>query len=100
MININDKDGKLTIQIEGSKIENLITINEIVMELSKTDKDIASVFIFGVLQTRGREFIEECFKREARAKEKTNKLFENASDADIKDILKEIKEILGGGSNE
>ncbi|MBR4002744.1 MAG: hypothetical protein IKI95_01565 [Clostridia bacterium] len=100
MININDKNGKITIQIEGNKIENLLTINEIVMDLSKTDKDIASAFIFGVLQTRGREFIEECFKREVRAKQKTNELFENASKAEIKDIIKEIKEILGGGSDE
>jgi hypothetical protein len=100
MININDKNGKLTIQIKGGKIQNLLTINEIVEDLSKTDEDIASAFIFGVVHTRGVDFVNSCLKRYNKARENTDKMFKDAKEEDIENIVETIKKILNGEDDE
>ena len=96
MIDINDKNGKLTIRIEGGKLQNLITINEIVMDLSKTDEKIASAFVFGVIQTRGRKFVEDCLEREEKARKKADNLFDNATEEDIEELVKAVKKLING----
>lgn len=80
MIKIEEKDGQMSIEIEGSIRTNAMKLASITEEICKHEENYADGFIYGVAEAIGVEKIQELIKRFEDVK---------ALKKDFKDVKKE-----------
>lgn len=95
MIEIKEKNGTISIAIEGSIRTNAMKLASITEEISKHEEDYADGFIYGVAEAIGVEKIQEAIKRY----ENVKSLKEDFKDVEkepskLADLLEKIKNFL------